>query len=277
MLKNVNLKRKLTREEYKRLLPDLQQRLFSLGKACWDNRVSSVVVVEGWDGAGKGGVIAALTQRLDPRGFKLYPIQKLSPEELRRPWLGRFWMKVPDKGEMVIFNHSWYYRVLDARVDAETSEVQWRQGYRDIIEFERMLADSGIVIIKLFLHISKKDQKKRLRAIERDPLESWRVTPADWDRHRRYDEYQAAIEDMLELTESEHAPWTVVEATSRWHARKRVVETIIAALEARLGALAPSREVAHARAERESDLRDASELLDENKLEQDDDANGDEE
>jgi len=277
MLKNVNLKRKLTRDEYKRVLPDLQQRLFSLAKACWDNSVSSVVVVEGWDGAGKGGAIAALTQRMDPRGFKLYPITKPSAEERLRPWLWRFWMKVPDRGDMVIFNHSWYYRVLDARVDLEANEVEWRQGYRDIIEFERVLADSGIVIIKLFLHLSKKDQKKRLRTIERDPLESWRVTPMDWDRHRRYDEYLAAIEDMLELTGSEHAPWTVVEATSRWYARKRVIETIIAALEARLGTLAPPFEAAHARAERELDLRVASELLDENKIEQDDDATGDEE
>ncbi len=276
MLQNITLKRKLTRDEYKRLLPDLQQRVFGLEKACWDNGVSSVVVVEGWDGAGKGAAIAALTQRMDPRGFKLYPITKPSPEELRRPWLWRFWMKVPDKGDMVIFNHSWYYRVLDARVDSETSEVQWRQGYRDIIEFERTLADSGIGIIKLFLHITRKDQKKRLRAIERDPLESWRVTSTDWDRHRRYDEYLAAIEDMLELTESEHAPWTIVEASSRWYARKKIFDTIIAALEARLGALAPSFEAAHERAEREFDLRVASEMLDESKLDQDDDSAGEE-
>ena len=276
MLKNVNLKKKLSREEYKRLLPDWQQRVFGLEKACWDHRVPTMVVVEGWDGAGKGAAIAALTQRMDPRGFKLYPITGPSPEELSRPWLWRFWLKVPDQGDLVIFNHSWYYRVLDARVDRETDEVEWRQGYRDIIEFERTLADSGVVIIKLFLHISKKDQKKRLRAVERDPLESWRVTPADWDRHRRYDDYLVAIEDMLELTESEHAPWTIVEATSRWHARKKVFETIIAALESRLGTLAPSFEAAHARAERESDLRVVSELLEEGKLEQDDDLTGDE-
>lgn len=277
MLKNINLKRKLTRDEYKRLLPDLEQRVFGLEKACWDNNVSSVVVVEGWDGAGKGGAIAALTQRMDPRGFKLYPIGKPSLEERRRPWLWRFWMKTPDRGEMVIFNHSWYYRVLDGRVEREANEAEWRQGYRDIIEFERMLADSGVVIIKLFLHISKKDQKKRLRAIEKDPLESWRVTPADWERHRRYDEYLEAMEDMLELTESEHAPWMIVEATSRRHARRRVFETIITALEARLGELAPSFEAAHERAERESDLRVASELLEDNSLEPDDDTTGDEE
>ena len=276
MLKNVNLKKKLARDEYKRLLPDWQQRVFGLEKACWDHRVPTMVVVEGWDGAGKGAAIAAFTQRMDPRGFKLYPIASPSPEERRRPWLWRFWLKVPDQGDLVIFNHSWYYRVLDARVNRETGQEQWPQAYRDIIEFERTLADSGVVIIKIFLHISKKDQKKRLRATERDPLESWRVTPADWDRHRRYEEYLVAIEDMLERTGSEHAPWTIVEATSRWHARKRVFETIIAALEGRLGALAPSFEAAHARAERDSDLRVVSELLDEGKLEQDDDLAGDE-
>ncbi len=267
MLKNVNLKRKLTREEYKQHLPDLQQRVFGLEKACWDNGLSTIVVVEGWDGAGKGAAIAALTQRMDPRGFKLYPITKPTHEELRMPWLWRFWMKVPDKGDMVIFNHSWYYRVLDARVERETNEVEWRRGYRDIIEFERTLADSGVVIIKLFLHISRKDQKRRLREIEADPLESWRVTADDWDRHRRYDDYLAAIEDMLELTESAQAPWTVVEASSRWYARRKIFETIISALEARLGSLAPSSQSAHERAERETDLRVASDMFDASKPE----------
>ena len=104
-----------------------------------------------------------------------------------------------------------------------------------------MLADDGATILKFFLHISKKEQKERFQAIEKDPLEAWRVTPADWARNKKYDEYLVAIEDMLELTESEYAPWTIVEATSKWHARQKVFETIIAAMEARLGPNAPPR------------------------------------
>ncbi len=242
MLENVNLKKKLSHEEYKRILPRLQGRLYDLEKACWDNQISSITVVEGWDASGKGTAVATLTQRLDPRGFRLYPITAPRTYELQHPWPWRFWLKVPNRGEMVIFDGSWYGRVLQERVDGAVSEVVWREAYRDILEFERMLSDDGAVILKFFLHISKKDQKKRFKELEQDPLESWRITAADWARHEKYDEYLAAAEEMLELTESEYGPWTIVEATSRWYARKRIFESLIAALEARLGPLAPPRE-----------------------------------
>jgi hypothetical protein len=127
---------------------------------------------------------------------------------------------------MVIFDGSWYGRVLDERVVGTVPEKAWREAYRDILEFERMLADDGTVILKFFLHISKKEQKKRFRGIGLDPLESWRITATDWARHERYDEYLAAAEEMLELTESEYGPWTIVEATSRWYARKRIFESL---------------------------------------------------
>src|ERR1039458_9495728 len=216
MLENINLKRKLSREEYKRALPAVQHRLYDLEKACWDHGVPAVIVFEGWDASGKGTAIAALTQRLDPRGFKLYPITSPRTYEQQRPWLWRFWLKVPNRGEMVIFDRSWYFRVLDERVDRTIPEKAWRQAYRDIVEFERVLADDGAVILKFFLHISKKEQRERFRAIKADPLEAWRVSDADWARQKKYDEYLAAIEEMLELTESEFAPWTIVEATSKW-------------------------------------------------------------
>ena len=143
---------------------------------------------------------------------------------------------MPNRGELVIFDRSWYFRVLDERVERTIPEKAWRDAYRDIVEFERMLADDGAVIIKFFLHISKKEQRERFRAIKANPLEAWRVSDADWARQKKYDEYLAAIEEMLELTESEFAPWTIVEATSKWFARKRIFDTIVAALEKRLGA-----------------------------------------
>ena len=114
-------------------------------------------------------------------------------------------------------------------------EKAWRDAYRDIVEFERTLADDGVAILKFFLHISRKEQKERFRAIEADPLEAWRVTAADWARHKKYNEYLAATEEMLELTESEFAPWTIVEATSKWYARKKIFETIVSVMEKRLG------------------------------------------
>lgn len=261
MLENINLKKKLPREEFKRILPALQGRLYDLEKACWDHGVSTVIVFEGWDASGKGTTIAGLTQRLDPRGFKLHPITAPRTYEQQRPWLWRFWLRVPNRGEMVIFDHSWYGRVLEERVERTIGEKEWRQAYRDIVEFERMLAEDGTIFLKFFLHISKKEQKQRFRAIEADPLEAWRVTKADWARNKKYDDYVVAIEDMLELTESEFAPWTIVEATSKWHERKKVFETIIAAMESRLGKDAPPRKEVSKAARKDADLREAMESL----------------
>jgi polyphosphate kinase 2 (PPK2 family) len=260
MLENINLKKKLSREASKGILPPLQQRLNDLEKACWDQHVATMIVFEGWDASGKGTTISALTQRLDPRGFKLYPITSPRTYEQQRPWLWRFWLKVPNRGEMVIFDRSWYSRVLEERVEKCIPEKAWRQAYRDIVEFERMLADDGTTILKFFLHISKKEQKERFRAIQEDPLEAWRVTPDDWNRHKKYDEYLTAIEEMLELTESEFAPWTIVEATSKWHARVKVFETLIAAIETRLGPNAPPR-TQQVDASKDADLRAAAESL----------------
>jgi polyphosphate kinase 2 (PPK2 family) len=219
------------------------------------------MVFEGWDASGKGTAIGALTQRLDPRGFKLYPITAPRTYEQQRPWLWRFWLKVPNRGEMIVFDRSWYSRVLEERVERAIPEKAWGQAYRDIVEFERTLADDGSTILKFFFHISKKEQKKRFAAIKADPLEAWRVTEEDWARQKKYDEYFAASEEMLERTDTEFAPWTIVEATSKWYARKKVFDTIIAAIEKRLGASAPPRKESDAAASKDADLRAAMESL----------------
>jgi len=261
MLETVNLEQKLSRETFKKQIPALQRRLYDLEKACWYHRVSSILLFEGWDAAGKGGAISTLTQRLDPRGFKLYSIQAPRTYEQNHPWLWRFWLKAPSRGEMVIFDHSWYYRTLIERVEKLVPPKGWRQAFQDIVEFERMLADDGCVIVKFFLHIAKKEQKRRFRGIERDPLESWRVTAEDWRRHKKYGEYLEAAEEMFELTESEYAPWTIVEATSRWHARRKIFDTTIAALEKRLGEKAPPVEKAGLDYTKDSELREMVESL----------------
>jgi polyphosphate kinase 2 (PPK2 family) len=261
MLENVNLKRHLPREEFAQALPGLQRRLYDLEKACWDHKIPSIIVFEGWDASGKGAAIAALTQRLDPRGFKVYSIQPPRSFEQEFPWLWRFWLKVPGRGEMAIFDRSWYVRVLQGRVDQRVPHSIWRAAFQDITDFERMLADDGAVILKFFLHISQKEQKRRFKKLESDPLEAWRVTKEDRARHRKYDQYVVAIEEMLALTEADFAPWTIVEATSRWWARKRIFDTIIAALEHRLGAAAPPYDRLEDIAANEADLRAAAESL----------------
>jgi polyphosphate kinase 2 (PPK2 family) len=256
MLEQVNLDLQFPRKQYKELLPDLQRRLYDLEKAGWDYKIPSIVLFEGWDAAGKGSAIATLTQRMDPRGFKLHPIRAPRTYEESRPWLWRFWSKTPNRGEMAIFDQSWYGRVLVERVERQTPRKEWQKAYRDITEFEQMLADDGTVIVKFWLHISKKEQRKRFLAIEKDPLESWRVTAEDWNRHKKYNEYLRAAEEMFERTESEWGPWTIVEATDRWWARRKVFQTLIAALETRLGDLAPATQPVAADTE-ERRLREA--------------------
>jgi polyphosphate kinase 2 (PPK2 family) len=231
MLEKIDLTKSLSKQEYKERLPRLRDCLYDLQKACWDADVPSVILFEGWDAAGKGTSINLLTQRLDPRGFKLYAIQEARTYEKHMPWLWRFWLKLPNYGEVAIFDRSWYGRVLVERVEGLTPEVEWRKGYRDIVDFERTIADDGYVLIKFWLHISKKEQSRRFKKLEKDPLESWHVQPEDWEHHEKYDEYLLAIEEMLERTDTEWGPWTIVEATDRRWARVKIFETIIDRLE----------------------------------------------
>jgi polyphosphate kinase 2 (PPK2 family) len=226
MLEKIDLTKKLPKKEYKVQMPVLRNRLYDLQKACWDAKIPSIILFEGWDAAGKGTTINILTQRLDPRGFKLHAIQAPRTYETHMPWLWRFWLKLPNYGEMGIFDRSWYGRVGVERVEEFTPEEQWRKGYRDIVDFERMLADDGVVIIKFFLHISKAEQSARFKKLEKDPLESWHVQPEDWEHHKKYDQYLIAYEEMFERTDTEWGPWTIVESTDRRWARVKIFQTI---------------------------------------------------
>lgn len=231
MLEKVDLSLSLTKEDYQKRLSYDRVRLYDLQKACWSGGVASVILFEGWDASGKGTTINLLTQRLDPRGFKLYPIQAPRTHELHMPWLWRFWLKMPNYGEMAIFDRSWYGRVLVERVEKLTPADQWRKAYQDIVDFERALADDGIVMIKFFFHIAKKEQARRFKKLEKDPLENWHVAPEDWEHHKKYDEYMVALEEMLEHTDNEWGPWTIVEATDRYWTRIKTFDTIIRNLE----------------------------------------------
>jgi AMP-polyphosphate phosphotransferase len=231
MLEKVDLTRAISKEEYKSRLPALQERLYDMQLAASEAGQASLIVFEGWDAAGKGTCINVLTSRLEPRAFRLHVIQEPRTQELHMPWLYRFWQRVPNYGQMALFDRSWYRRVLQERVEKIAPPDEWEQAYHDITDFERTLADDGYVLVKLFLHIGKKEQKHRFRKAESDPLTSWQVQPGDWKRHRKYGKYLKASEEMLERTESEWAPWTIVEATDRYWTRIAVFEAIIGALE----------------------------------------------
>ena len=155
MLEKVDLAKKLSKKEYKARLPYLRRRLYDLQKTCWDELIPSVILFEGWDAAGKGTSINLLTQRLDPRGFKLCAIQAARTFETHMPWLWRFWLKLPNYGEMAIFDRSWYGRVLVERVEDFAEKHEWQRAYNEINEFEHMLVDDGMKLVKIFLHISQ--------------------------------------------------------------------------------------------------------------------------
>ena len=234
MLEKINLDLKVDKPTYKRVMPMLANRLYRTQKLSWDAGIPVIILFEGWDAAGKGTTIQRFTRNLDPRGYKLYPIRAPRTFEKKRPWLWRFWLKIPAYGEWAIFDRSWYGRVMVERVEKLTPKKKWWRAYRDIVDFEQTLADDGTVIIKFFLHISKKEQKKRFHKLLKDPLEAWHVSPEDWEHHRNYDKWAKAYEEAFERTDTEWGPWTIIPATDRRYTRLKVYHTVLTALEERL-------------------------------------------
>jgi len=244
MLEQINLDQSLSKTEYKRRLPVLQRRLYDLEHAVFSSQVPVAIVFEGWAAAGKGSTINALAERLDPRGFRVVPITPPRTAETRYPWLWRFWLKIPAQGQMVVYDTSWYRRVLIDRITKGVRKREWQDAYQDIIEFESQLAADGTVILKFWLHISQKEQARRFKKVLKDRLTAWQVTDEDAAQHRAYKKYLLAVEEMLARTDAPHAPWVIVEATDRYFTRVKVMETIIHALETRLGAQALPRATA---------------------------------
>jgi polyphosphate kinase 2 (PPK2 family) len=158
--------------------------------------------------------------------FRVIPGSPPTELEARYHFLWRYQMALPNDGEMVVFDHSWYGRVLVERVDKLTKKKQWRQAYEEINQFERWLADDGQVLMKFWLHISKSEQKKRFRAALKDPALKWKITKEYRRHHRDYEKWSEAVEEMLAKTDSPHAPWTVVEANDLRYARVKVFQTI---------------------------------------------------
>jgi len=239
MLEHIDLGRSLPKSEYRRRLPVLQARLYDLEHAVFSTRIPVAIVFEGWAAAGKGTTINLLTRRLDPRGFRVVPVTPPRTSETRYPWLWRFWLKTPANGQIVIYDTSWYRRVLIDRINHDVRKREVEEAFLDIVDFEEQLAADGAVILKFWLHISRKEQARRFKRLLSDELTAWQVSDEDAAQHRAYQKYLIAVEEMLARTEGAHAPWVIVEATDRYHARIKVFETIIRTLETRLGDQAP--------------------------------------
>jgi AMP-polyphosphate phosphotransferase len=191
-----------------------------------------LAMFEGWDASGKGGAIRRLVAPLDLRHVRVAQFAAPTPDEKRHHFLARFFSQLPGWGGMAVFDRTWYGRVLVERVDGFATKAQWKRAYDEIVGLEQSLAAEGTVLIKFWLHISEEEQLKRFEKRRDDPLKSWKLTPDDWDNRRKRPAYLEAIEEMLERTDHEHAPWDLIEAESKRYARVRVMETVIARIEA---------------------------------------------
>jgi polyphosphate kinase 2 (PPK2 family) len=192
------------------------------------------VVFEGWDASGKGGCIKRLTAPLDPRHVRVASFSAPTHDEKRHHFLWRFWPTLPGWGGMAVLDRSWYGRVMVERVEGFATEEQWQRAYDEICEFERTLVAEGMILVKFWLHLSEQEQLKRFERREHDPLKQWKLTDEDWRNRDKRWAYEAAVEEMLQRTDTAYAPWSLVEGESKRWARVKVVETVTAAIEAGL-------------------------------------------
>ncbi|MGA2162037.1 MAG: polyphosphate:AMP phosphotransferase [Methanoregula sp.] len=231
MLKKCDLSKKTDDRTFARKIAPLQERLGELQRQLRDEKIPVIIVIEGWNASGITMTIQELIRYLDPRGFTLSSIGAPTVQEKNHPLMWRFWNRIPAAGRFAIFARSWYSRALAEETDGPGWEKRMDRSICSINRFERVLSDDATIIIKIFLHISKKEQKKRLLERETNPLTSWMITKGDWDFHRDYDSYLPVIDDFLKKTDTPYAPWTVVGATDPNHTILTCYATIVKTLE----------------------------------------------
>ncbi len=234
-LDEIDFSAKLKKADYQDQLPALQGRLArALRDPRFRNR-SLVLVFEGQDAAGKGGAIRRITAALDARQYRAIPISAPFEEERARPYLWRFWRRLPKPGRVAIFDRSWYGRVLVERVESLITQPQWEHGYDEINQFEEQIVDNGAIVIKFWLAITKEEQLERFHARKKSPFKFFKITPEDWRNRRKWDAYWVATNEMLARTHTARSPWHLVSANDKHHARIEVLETVLARLESELG------------------------------------------
>jgi len=205
--------------DFDKVLLKAQKRLEKIQVAHIVHQRRSVVMLEGWDAAGKGGIIKRMTALLDPRYFQVWPIGAPTPDELGRHFLWRFWTKLPADGHIAIYDRSWYGRVLVERVEGFCSKKEWKRAYDEINEFEAQQVDSGTAIVKLFVHITQMEQDRQLAQRLDDPFKHWKTGTEDYRNRGKRGDYLTAIEDMFEHTDTRRAPWKVIDGNDRKSAR----------------------------------------------------------
>ncbi len=223
----------MTREKAEPRLAELGEELFVLQDEMFASKASSVLVVlQGRDTAGKDGTIKHVAGYLNPRGVSVVSFGVPTAEEREHDFLWRVHRHAPRQGEFAIFNRSHYEDVLVVRVHDLAPKKLWKARFDHIADFEALLAEQGTIVLKYFLHITKREQKERLLEREKDPASAWKLNPNDWKERDHWDEYTEAYEDAISKTAAKHAPWMVVPANAKWYRNLVIAESIVAALRA---------------------------------------------
>ena len=233
MLEKIDLSKTMDKKEYKKRMEVLGPKLARLQRELKSCNIPVMIVFEGFGGAGKGTQINHLIEPMDPRGFTVYSTQAETQEEQYHPFLWRFWNKTPEKGRIAIFDRSWYGKLLVERYEKKTHKKDIPGVLEDIENFEKQLTDDGTLLIKFFLAISEKEQGKRFDKLLSKEETSWRVSKADKDRNKHYEEYARMADEMLTRTDTEYAPWTIIEAHDERYAAVKILTTVVEAFEER--------------------------------------------
>jgi len=230
----LDLTLKLDRKRYAELREHYQGRLNLLSRDPRFRKRSAILVFEGNDAAGKGGAIRRVAAALDARHYRIIPVAAPTEEERAQPYLWRFWRHVPRLGGFALFDRSWYGRVLVERVEGLVSEADWARAYPEISDFEQQLADSGAIVIKFWLAISKDEQYRRFKERQQTAFKRFKITPEDWRNRKKWEAYEQAVCDMVDRTSTAVAPWTLVEGNDKLYARIKVLKTLCERLESAL-------------------------------------------
>ena len=234
VLNGVDLSKTMDKEEYKKKLKKLQDKLSMLHSDMYRRRIPVVLAFEGWDAGGKGGAIKRITEYMDPRGYEVVPTAAPNDIEKAHHYLWRFWEKMPKAGHMAIFDRTWYGRVMVERIEGFCSEEEWKRAYNEINHMEEHLANAGCIVIKFWMQIDKEEQERRFKERQENPDKQWKITEEDWRNREKWDQYEEAVDEMIVRTSTPYAPWVIVEANSKYYARIKVLETVVNALESRM-------------------------------------------
>lgn len=231
VLHDVNLAENLEYETYKKVLKEQQKRISSVMTRCNKKGITNLMVFEGWDAAGKGGVVRRLIYAMDAQYYEVTNISAPTQEELRYHYLHRFWNNLPPKGHCKIFDRSWYGRVLVERVEGFANENEWERAFSEIVNFEHQLCREGVILHKFWLHISPEEQIKRFKKRETITYKNYKITPEDYRNREKWAYYEHAVHDMIIRTSTKEAPWQIIAGEDKKYARTQVLKLIADRLE----------------------------------------------